>query len=63
MLNWYLGRIAYTTAECDSAIQHAIAVVTPGAPMGKQLLNKQIDDEITLTIAGKAHEYVVVEIL
>jgi len=43
--------------------QHAIAVVTPGAPMGKQLLNKQIDDEITLTIAGKAHEYVVVEIL
>jgi hypothetical protein len=31
--------------------------------MGKQLLNKQIDDEITLTIAGKAHEYVVGEIL
>ena len=43
--------------------EHAIAVVTPGAPMGKQLLNKQCDDEITLTIAGKAHEYVVVEIL
>ena len=43
--------------------QHAIAVVTPGAPMGKQLLNKQIDDEITLTIADVAHEYMVVEIL
>ncbi|WP_166114036.1 GreA/GreB family elongation factor [Pseudoalteromonas sp. Z9A5] len=43
--------------------EHAIAVVTPGAPMGKQLLNKQCDDEITLTIAGKVHEYVVVEIL
>jgi transcription elongation GreA/GreB family factor len=43
--------------------QHTIAVVTPGAPMGKQLLNKHCDDEITLTIAGVVHEYVVAEIL
>ena len=40
-----------------------IQVVTPEAPLGKQLLGKQLDDEVSLTIAGKNHEYDVVEIL
>lgn len=40
-----------------------IAVVTPGAPLGKLLLNKQIDDGISLTIADVKHDYDIVEIL
>lgn len=40
-----------------------IQVVTPEAPLGKQLLGKQLDDEVSLTIAGKNHEYEVVKIL
>ncbi|KPZ62176.1 GreA/GreB family elongation factor [Pseudoalteromonas sp. P1-7a] len=40
-----------------------IQVVTPEAPLGKQLLGKQLDDEVSLTIAGNNHEYEVVEIL
>lgn len=40
-----------------------IQVVTPQAPLGKQLLGKQRDDEISLTIAGENHEYVVVDVL
>ncbi|BED88987.1 transcription elongation factor [Pseudoalteromonas sp. MM1] len=40
-----------------------IQVVTPEAPLGKQLLGKQLDDEVSLSIAGNNHEYGVVEIL
>ena len=40
-----------------------IQVVTPQAPLGKQLLGKQLDDEVSLNIAGKNHAYEVVEIL
>jgi transcription elongation GreA/GreB family factor len=40
-----------------------IQVVTPEAPLGKQLLGKQLDDEVSLTIAGNNHEYEVVEVL
>ena len=40
-----------------------IQVVTPEAPLGKQLLGKQRDDEVSLSIAGKNHEYDEVEIL
>ena len=40
-----------------------LQVVTPEAPLGKQLLGKQLDDEIRLTIAGKNHEYEVVQVL
>jgi transcription elongation GreA/GreB family factor len=40
-----------------------IQIVTPGAPMGKQLLDKQVDDEVSLKIADVNHEYAVIEIL
>jgi len=40
-----------------------IQVVTPEAPLGKQLLGKQLDDEVSLSTAGKNHEYEVIKIL
>lgn len=40
-----------------------VQVLTPGAPLGKQLLGKQIDDEICLTIGDVKHNYDVVEVL
>ena len=58
---FYLGPVAGGLTV--TVKNHVIAVVTPGAPMGKQLLNKQIDDEIIITISGVVHEYAVVNIL
>ncbi|WP_295512815.1 GreA/GreB family elongation factor [uncultured Pseudoalteromonas sp.] len=42
--------------------QQAIYVVTREAPLGKQLIGKQVDDEVTLTIAGNKQFYSIVEI-
>ncbi|MEI8645312.1 transcription elongation factor GreAB [Pseudoalteromonas sp. Hal040] len=43
--------------------EQPIYVVTREAPLGKQLIGKQIDDEVTLTIAGNKQFYNVSEIL
>ena len=43
--------------------EQAIYVVTREAPLGKQLIGKQIDDEVTLTIAGNTQFYNITEIL
>lgn len=43
--------------------EQPIYVVTREAPLGKQLIDKQIDDEVTLTIAGNKQFYNVTEIL
>lgn len=40
-----------------------VQVITPSAPLGKQLLNKQCYDEIILTVAGVKHHYEIIEIL
>ncbi|WP_404340273.1 transcription elongation factor GreAB [Pseudoalteromonas mariniglutinosa] len=40
-----------------------ICVVTPQAPLGKQLIGKQCDDEVTLTMAGRAHTFVIVHVM
>lgn len=42
--------------------QQAIYVVTREAPLGKQLIGKQADDELTLTIAGNKQFYSIAEI-
>ena len=42
--------------------QQPIYVVTREAPLGKQLIGKQADDELTLTIAGNKQFYSIVEI-
>jgi transcription elongation GreA/GreB family factor len=42
--------------------QQPIYVVTREAPLGKQLIGKQVDDEVTLTIAGNKQFYSIVEI-
>ena len=40
-----------------------IQVLTSGAPLGQQLLGKQVDDEVSLTIGDVKHSYYVVEVL
>lgn len=58
---FYLGPSAGgLTVEVKGII---IQVVTPEAPLGKHLLGKQRDDEVSLTIAGKNNKYEVVEVL
>ena len=42
--------------------QQPIYVVTREAPLGKQLIGKQVDDEVTLTIAGNKQFYSIEEI-
>ncbi|MBU76029.1 MAG: transcription elongation factor GreAB [Pseudoalteromonadaceae bacterium] len=42
--------------------QQPIYVVTREAPLGKQLIGKQADDELTLTIAGNKQFYSIAEI-
>ncbi|MFY8283727.1 transcription elongation factor GreAB [Pseudoalteromonas sp. SSMSWG5] len=42
--------------------QQPIYVVTREAPLGKQLIGKQVDDEVTLTIAGNKQFYSIAEI-
>ncbi|MBH0041331.1 GreA/GreB family elongation factor [Pseudoalteromonas sp. SWXJZ10B] len=58
---FYLGPAAggLTVEVKGSTIQ----VVTPEAPLGKLLLDKHLDDEVSLTIMGKNHEYDVIELL
>ncbi|UJX26986.1 GreA/GreB family elongation factor [Pseudoalteromonas sp. CF6-2] len=43
--------------------EQPIYVVTREAPLGKQLIGKQIDDEVTLTIAGNTQCYSITEIV
>ena len=40
-----------------------IQVLTSGAPLGQQLLGKQVDDEVSLTIGDVKHSYDVVKVL
>ncbi|MCP4356204.1 MAG: hypothetical protein GY793_11395 [Proteobacteria bacterium] len=40
-----------------------ISVITPSTPLGIKLMNKQIDDAITITLRGKQQELVIEDIL
>lgn len=40
-----------------------IQVLTSGAPLGQQLLGKQVDDEVSLTLGDVKHSYDVVKVL
>jgi len=37
--------------------QEQLLVITPDAPLGKALLNREVDDDITLSIGGKSIAY------
>lgn len=43
--------------------QYQVQVLTPHAPLGKALLNKQCDDEVTLSIAGKSQQLSIINLL
>jgi len=43
--------------------QHPVLVVTPQSPMGSVLLNQQIDDQVTITIADKKQDYEILQII
>lgn len=43
--------------------QYQVQVLTPHAPLGKALLNKRCDDEVTLSIAGKSQQLTIINLL
>lgn len=43
--------------------QFNVQVLTPHAPLGKALLNKHCDDEVTFNIAGKSQQLTIVKVL
>lgn len=43
--------------------QHEVLVVTPQSPMGSALLNQQVDDQVTITIANKKLDYEILQII
>ena len=43
--------------------QYQIQVLTPHAPLGKALLNKQCDDEVTFCTVGKSQQLSILRIL
>lgn len=42
---------------------HLITVITDSSPLGKLVIGKYLDDEITLTLLGKKIDYEIVEIV
>ena len=43
--------------------QHAILVITHGSPIGQALFNKEVDDEVMLTVGDRTQHFDVVAIL
>lgn len=43
---------------CDETQQDTeVVIITPTSPLGEELLNRQVDDEVEITIAGKKIAY------
>ncbi|MEZ8092595.1 GreA/GreB family elongation factor [Photobacterium swingsii] len=44
--------------RCDESQQESeVVIITPTSPLGEELLNRQVDDEVEIMIAGKKITY------